>query len=244
MKCAACGASNPAGAEWCSLCLVRFNALPETDPARSSHADGPVPFARTRSTLLVPRPVHDILEYIEPGTDDVQAVVRTLRLLDDGGERHTCFDLDDVPLFYVEPYRAVDAPAVTAFSPDGQPLATFLTGTGVDGIVAEVRDGTGAPLATMGKSHDRMALIETGGRQLGECWRQDLECGLVIEDEWGLTVFETPTILDRLAVVALPLACRALFYRHPRPRMTDDQHHAAIPLVELSFDLLGSLLSS
>lgn len=215
MKCAACGATNPAGAEWCSLCFARFGA-PADDAvehgAVAPRLDGARPFVRTRSTLLVPRPHHEVLEYVEPG-GDVQAVVRVQHLLDGGGDRYTCFDTDDMPLFYVERYGAVDEPAFSVFLPNGLPLATVLLESSGPGVVAEVRDGSAAPLATLRSGPDRLDLVETGARSLGFCWREDVVCGAAYEDQWGLTVLEEPEGFDRLAMVALPLTCRLLFTR-------------------------------
>jgi hypothetical protein len=218
MECPHCHARNPVGAQWCDLCLRRFAEpaaapppLPPPEPRVASHA-----FLRTTSTTLTRLTPGGLLMYMEPGGPP-QAVVthetihmglaeRADALLAGESQRHladryTVLDLADVPLFRVERYRAVTAPAYAVSDLDGDPIATFLT---VDHGI-EVRDGASAPVATMHRDGDRWPVVETGGDQVALCWPEELG------DRWGLTVFDRPVTLDRRALVAAPLVAWLLF---------------------------------
>ena len=240
MQCPRCGAANPDDAEWCQLCLERF--APSTPPStlppapvrrRDPQADA---FARTGSVTL--QRLHDEgpLVYLEPGglpeatvmeehvemrlaeRADALLAGESLRRLD---QRHTCVTLDGVPLFSVERYRAVTQAAFTVADADGAPLAIYLPGDAARREV-ELRDGTGAPVAAMRREHGRFNVHETGGTLIAQLWREDNDLGRVVDDRWGLTVFEEPRVLKRLALVAAPLVCWLLWYRGPRPKTAWD----------------------
>jgi hypothetical protein len=136
-------------------------------------------------------------------------------VVEEGGHL-ACHDIDGGTLFRLEQYEPA-AGALTAFSAGGEPLATYLPhGDGLD-----VRDGTSAPVATLRPergSSDNFDLVETGGRRLASCWRQDLERGDCIDEQWTLVLAGVKLPLDRLGVVALPVACLVRFGRPPRPR--------------------------
>lgn len=254
MQCPTCRASNSDDAGWCSLCFSAFPVADASDAADAAVAPvaplAPPPppppgvarsgtFARTASVTVTRLVAGGPLFYVEPGGDAV-AVITTERtggrreraealLAGDSlhrlNERHTCFDLDDTVLFYVERYRAVPELAFTVFAPAGGPLGTYLSGDDLLDREVVVRDGTSAPVATMraGKD-DRLDLFETGGGHLGFCWREDCDLTTEIDDRWGLVMLETPRALDRRAIVAAPLVCRLISRRRPRPRAWPDSH--------------------
>jgi hypothetical protein len=224
--CPACGAHNPEGAQWCERCLRRFDAVAPTTPnlAESKNA-----FIRTGSTNLTRLSARGPLVFVEPG-GDLQATVLSQRLGKGQGEslggalvardsllhlneRHTVLDTDDVPVFYVERYRAADAPAFGVYEPDGDALAVYLSG---DPFV--VRDGTGAPIARLLERKDRLELVEVGGGAIAQCWRSPLDLGWMIDELWGLTVLDEPLVLNRRALVAFPLVCRLLWSQAPRKK--------------------------
>jgi hypothetical protein len=183
-------------------------------------------FVRTGSANLTRLSARGPLVFVEPG-GDVQATVLSQRLGKGQGEslggalvardsllhlneRHTVLDTDDVPVFYVERYRAASAPAFAVYEPDGDALAVYLSDN--DFVV---RDGTGAPIARLHERKDRLELVEIGGGPIAQCWRSPLDLGWMIDDLWGLTVLEEPAVLDRRALVAFPLVCRLLWSQPP-----------------------------
>jgi hypothetical protein len=191
-------------------------------------------FRSTASVNLIPLSVGGPLVYVHPdGTPEARVIVNRLaggvsdaaRALLSGQsvhhleERHTCLDLDDIPLFYVQRYRAVDGAAFAVFRPDGDAMAAYVPYRNVFRKEVEIRDSTGAPVAAMRHSrHHRLDLFETGGSQIAVCWREDVDLGSFVDDKWGLTVFAEPRCLDRRAIVAAPLICRLLSYRGPRQK--------------------------
>jgi hypothetical protein len=144
------------------------------------------------------------------GRDRLDARVSGDRL-DGLDERHTCLDMADTPLFVVERYRAVGEASYTVTRPGGDPLATYVgTGSGL-----EVRDGTSAPVARLEPVNRRFEIIETGGDMVAFCWREPCLLGNVMDERWGLVVFDRPHVLHRLALVAAPLVCWLLWQRRP-----------------------------
>ena len=125
--------------------------------------------------------------------------------LDHLDERHTVVDAGDAPVFYVERYQASCEPAFTVFEPGGAPIGVYLS----QGMV--VRDGTSAPVARLERRGDNCDLIETDGPVLAKCIRQPLYVQWIVDDEWTLGVLANPRMLDRRAVIALPLVCRLLW---------------------------------
>jgi hypothetical protein len=240
MQCPTCRASNADDARWCTLCFDPFPvalaaaadvARPSPPPAGASRSGA---FARTASMTLTRLVAGGPLFYIEPGGGAVAVIMTehtgdgirewadallagdSLRRLD---ERHTCLDLDDGVLFYVERYRAVPELAFTVFDPEGEPLGSYVSSDGLLEREVVVRDGTSAPVATMRAGADqRLDLFETGGEHIGFCWHEDCDLITVIDDRWGLVVLDTPSGLDRRAIVAAPLVCRLISRRRPRPK--------------------------
>ena len=123
-------------------------------------------FVRTASTNLTRRSARGPLAYVEPG-GELQATVLVQHLGRSQGEglvdallsrdsllhldeRHTVVDVHDVPVFYVERYRAASSPSFVVFDPGGAPLAVYLS---EDTLV--VRDGTGAPVGSVRRGRDR-----------------------------------------------------------------------------------------
>ena len=163
MQCPTCGTSNADDAGWCTLCFAPFpvslapiarTAAPASPrPADASRSGA---FARTASMTLTRLVAGGPLFYVEPGgaavavitTQDTGDGIRawadallagdSLHRLD---ERHTCLDLDDNVLFYVERYRAVAALAFTVFDAGGAPLGTYLSGDDLFDHDVVVRDG-------------------------------------------------------------------------------------------------------
>jgi hypothetical protein len=187
-------------------------------------------FVRTASTNLTRQSARGPLAYVEPG-GELQATVLVQHFGRGQGEglldallardsllhldeRHTVVDVHDASVFYVERYQAASSPAFAVFDPGGAPLAVY---------IAEekllVRDGTGAPVARVRGSRDLLAVVETGGGLIAQCWRSPLYVQWLVDDQWSLTVLEEPKVLDRRALVALPLVCRLLWSRGvPRER--------------------------
>jgi hypothetical protein len=169
------------------------------------------------------------LEFVEPG-GDVQASVLTEKFARGQGEglvgalldrdslahldeRHTVIDIHDAVVFYVERYRAANSSFVV-FDPGGTPLAVYLAGSPV-----VVRDGTGAPVGRLSPSRDRYQFVETGGDVIGQCWREPVYVQWLVDEQWGLTVLAEPAVLERRALVAMPLVCRLLWSDgYPRER--------------------------
>jgi len=128
-------------------------------------------------------------------------------------ERHTVVDELEVPVFYVERYRAGRGASFGVYEPDGDALAVYIPD---EPFV--VRDGTGAPVARLEKRKDRLELVEVGGGVIAQCWRSPLDLGWLVDEQWGLTVLEEPVVLDRRALVAFPLVCRLLWSRPPHKK--------------------------
>ncbi|HEV3353610.1 MAG TPA: hypothetical protein VG076_11845 [Acidimicrobiales bacterium] len=219
MICPTCGARNPEGSQWCEVCLHRFGPL---RPPTPKLPESKTAFVRTASTTLTRLAARGPLVFVEPG-GDVQATVLSQRLGKGEGEslgdallahdslrhldeRHTAIDTDDVPVFYVERYRAASKPAFAVFDAAGTPLAVYLSD---DGVV--IRDGTGAPVGRLVPWKDRFQFLETGGEVLAQCWREPVYVQWLVDDQWGLTVLTEPKVFDRRALVALPLVCRLLW---------------------------------
>ena len=218
MICPACGAHNPEGSQWCERCLRRFDAAPAVKP---DVADAANAFAHTASTTLTRRSARGPLVFVEPG-GDVQASVLTEKfgrgqgeglvaaLLDRDSlshldERHTVVDVHDTVVFYVERYRAANSSFLVC-DPAGTPLAVYLTASPI-----VVRDGTGAPVGSLSPWRDRYQFVETGGDVRAQCWREEVYVQWLVDEQWGLTVLEEPKVLDRRALVAMPLVCRLLW---------------------------------
>ena len=186
--------------------------------------------------------------FVEPG-GDVQATVLSQRLGKGEGEslgdallahdslrhldeRHTAIDADDVPVFYVERYRAASKPAFAVFEPGGDALAVYMSG---DPFV--VRDGTGAPIARLQPRPDRIELVEVGGGLIAQCWQAPLDLGWLMDDQWGLTVLNEPKVLDRRGLVACPLVCRLLWSPAPRARNERGALSAGVGALDFSLEL-------
>ena len=121
-----------------------------------------------------------------------------------------CRDHDGTVLFALVPYDPVED-ALSAFTSDGAPLATYLrAGTGM-----EVRDETSAPVATLRKGLGGFELVETGGAVLARLGSADTERGGVVDDQWWVEpVPDVPRPpLPPLATVALVLAAKIMFGR-------------------------------
>jgi len=189
-------------------------------------------FARTASTTLTRQSARGPLVYVEPGSGEAQATVMEQHLASGGqglldavltgdslhhlNERHTVVEEDGGPVFYVERYRAAAGESYAVFAPDGAPLAEYLSGD-----VVELRDGTGAPVGFLRRAKDRLEIVERGASVIGQCWRQPVDLDWMVDDAWGLTVLEEPSVLDRRGLVAAPLVCR-LWWSGP-PRRQDEQ---------------------
>ncbi len=256
MDCPACEAANPDEAQWCGQCYSSLTGtVPLMAPRPCPEPSASMAFRATASVTLRPMTFGAPLVYFDPVTDQPEARVLVNKL--PGGlaaeagallsgqsahhlqERHTCFDLDDVPLFYVERYRAVDGTAFAVFEPDGDPLASYVPYGDIFSKDVELRDGTGAPVARMHSHAGRLDMVETGGPTFAFCWREPCDLGQMVDDAWGLTVFEEPAVLDRRAVVAAPLVCRLLSRRTARRK---DSNARAAPLaLELASELFGGL---
>jgi len=136
-------------------------------------------------------------------------------------ERHTVVDVHDEVVFYVERYRAANSSFVVC-DPGGTPLAVYLSGSPV-----VVRDGTGAPVGHLSPWRDRYQFEETGGDVLAQCWRQPVYVQWLVDEQWGLTVLTEPRVLDRRAIVAMPLVCRLLWSDgFPRERSESEMMRA------------------
>ncbi len=201
-------------------------------PDKAAIADSPA-FLRTISTTLTRLAAGGPLFYVEPG-GTAQAVITHQQVVMNPGDkagaliagesprhltdRFDCFDLDDTALFYVERYRATNDLAFTVCAPDALPLATYVRHNGLVHDSVDLRDGTGAPVAGMRWERHRWELIETGGGEIGFCWSQPKMLGEVVDQDWGLTLFERPDVVDRRGLLAAPVVCRLFWDPGPRAR--------------------------
>lgn len=202
MECPKCAAHNRDAAKWCSQCFASFAPLP---PAVPQHAlsGGPRPLGWTLDRDILDGP----LWYMDDRRGREAVVL-------EGDGSATCYRVsDDAVLFTLERYAAVDHPAYVVMAADGDPKATFVP---FDGTV-EVRDGTGAPVATLHPSPGGMALFETGGPMMAVCFRQPHDLGPVIDELWMFTLLHPNVVLGVEALMAVPLVCRMLFTR-PRQK--------------------------
>jgi hypothetical protein len=246
VTCPACSAQNPEGSQWCERCLRRFDAVAPVTP---NVAESKSAFVRTGSTTLTRLSARGPYVFVEPG-GTLQATVLTQRLGKGQGEslggalvardsllhlneRHTALDIDDVPVFYVERYRAAERASFGVYEPDGDALAVYLSDNPM-----VVRDGTGAPVARLHDKKDRLELVEVGGGPIAQCWRAPLDLGWVIDEQWGLTVLDEPAVLDRRALVAFPLVCRLLWSQPPHKK-----EQQTIDGVDIGVDIAASLFS-
>ena len=252
MTCIACGARNLEGSDWCARCLARFDdAVLTPEPPEAAVldvADGDVTtpaggFRRTASTTLRRLYAHGPLSYIEPG-GDLQGVIAHQKVLADDGrreDRYSCVGTDDEVQFFVEPYRAVDRPAWTVFAVDGDPLATMIAAGGVARRAMEVRDGTGAPVASLRRAGSRFDVYETSGERVAQVWRDTTAFDTVVHDEWGLTVFSEPRLLGREALAALPLVSWLVWGRSTRPRIEGPESLGAAAFAARSARAVGGM---
>ena len=153
--------------------------------------------------------------FVAPDGVPVASVVRQELVRPKGGARLTVFGPDDVEHFHVEAYPAVDRGGWGVFEPDGRPLATYVDD---DGESMVIREAASAPVASVRPMHGRWEIVETGGGSLGLCWREAQVFDEVIDERYGLVVFDRPSLLDQRALVAAPLVCWLRSYRGARPR--------------------------
>jgi hypothetical protein len=152
--------------------------------------------------------------FVKPDGEADAVVVRQTLVQPRGGARLTVFGLDDVERFHVEAYAAVDKGGWGVFEPDGRSLATYVD----DGDEMVLREAASAPVATLRPIAGRWEIVETGGASLGFCWREAQLFPEVIDERYGLTVFDHPSLLDQRALVAAPLVCWLRWYRGTRQR--------------------------
>ena len=204
MRCLWCHRDWPEGFTRCPDCFSDL-ADPETLPAPTFRHAGTNAFARSSSVSVRRLAIGGSPVFVDP-SGSIEANTRA------AGGRVACVDLDGSELFRVERYEAAER-AWSVFQPDGQPLATFLA----DGAAVLVRDGTGAPVASLQPDGpDAFDLVERGGPPMARCARADQPLGDWIDECWTLTTFTEPRALDRHALVAAPLVCWLLFARPPR----------------------------
>jgi hypothetical protein len=121
---------------------------------------------------------------------------------------------DEEPVFFVEQYRATGKASYGVFDPDGGSLATFVPEGGIVHREVLVREASSAPVATIRADHHRHVITSADGYEIGYCWREFSSFGSdEDEDVWGLRILEEPDLLDRRALVAMPLVCQLLAYR-------------------------------
>ena len=152
--------------------------------------------------------------FVSPDGRVELAVLRQDVVHPKGGARLTVVDLDDVEQFHVEAYAAVDRGGWGVFEPDGRPLATYVD----DGESTVIREAASAPVASLRAIGSRWEIVETGGGSLGLCWREAQLFAEVIDERYGLVVFDRPSLLDRRALLAAPLVCWLRWYPGSRPR--------------------------
>jgi hypothetical protein len=152
--------------------------------------------------------------FVTPDGAAESVVVRQTLADTRDGARLTVFDLDDHEQFHVEAYAAVDKGGWGVFEPDGRALATYVD----DGEEMVLREAASAPVATLRPIAGRWEIVELGGASLGFCWREAQLFADVIDERYGLVVFDRPSLLDPRALVAAPLVCWLRHYRGARPR--------------------------
>jgi hypothetical protein len=221
------------GYRLCPQCSARLDPEDGVDGAPEYRPATQEPFTRTSTFVLRRLSVGGSIVFQghegrieanvvpERGEDDRAPLVASGA----GRARLTCVDLDGDDLFSLETYDAADK-AFTARSPDGAPMATYLS----QGTLLEpellVRDGTSAPVATLRPKPgglETFTLVETGGDRLAVCWREDLVLGQAIDERWCVSLYDDAPPLPRLAIVALPLVCLILFGRPARAIPQEDR---------------------
>jgi hypothetical protein len=131
--------------------------------------------------------------------------------------RRRCIALDGTPVFDVDDYDAAVGGSVVVTDPADadRPLATYV----VEGVLlpaVSVRDDASAPVARLTGSDSLLHLRETGGSDVAVVERRRMQLpGCWVDDRWELRVARELPTLDRRALVAVLLLCRALFSLPP-----------------------------
>jgi hypothetical protein len=198
----------------CPICLAELHpdagaaladAFAEGRPAH--RAAGERPFSRHAPVTVRRLHANSALVYLTAGLLIEANVVERRRGFD-------CVDIAGPTLFGLRHYDALEDPALVATDADGDPLAVFVMRTDA-GRRLDVRDETSAPCARLEPRPGGFDLIETGGGRLAACDPEDIvyDDGWV-DDSWTLTpIDEKPSPLQPFALLALPLAAKALLGR-------------------------------
>jgi hypothetical protein len=183
--------------------------LPEGDPdvrrSQPVRPAGTTPFSTGQMFT-----VHQLSpggSIVYTGADGMVEASVVLERRGDGRERLSCESVAGAAVFRLASYDAAEVGFVCT-APDDLPLGSYV----VQGAELAVRDGTGAPVATLkARVGDRCSLVETGGGIVAQCQRYDVR-------RWSVALIdEAFKSLDRRALVALPLVALHLDERAQGP---------------------------
>ena len=127
------------------------------------------------------------------------------------------------PMFTIRRYRAADHPSYDVVADDGGVLATFFCDGGVIHQHVIVRDDAAAPVAAVTVHHHVHELRMLHGDRVASCNRVRDPLGNDTSDEvWHLHVEPDTDLMDRRALVAMPLVCHLMAFpkRHIDPDCT------------------------
>ncbi|MFN2607650.1 MAG: hypothetical protein ABR511_07090 [Acidimicrobiales bacterium] len=113
-------------------------------------------------------------------------------------------------VFSVERYLPAEHPSYAVFDPAGEPLGVYACRGGMVRRDVVVREAGSAPVAVIHVSHHRHVITETGGEEVGWCWRAFSGVGGDENEVWGLQVERRPELLDSRALLAAPLVCHLM----------------------------------
>jgi hypothetical protein len=199
---------------WCGVetrrtfarCIECGRNLERKDPPLWVVPAGTEPFAETADCSLRRRRHDGALWYA--GFDGLLAA----EVVHGGDGSYRCVALDGTVLFAARPYGPGGPESVVVTDPgDGdRPLGAHVVDRAVPPVIS-VRDETSAPVGRLTGGDSSLVLTETGGGVVAtvERRRVDLPDGWV-DDEWVLDATRDLPTLDRRALVAVLLVCRAL----------------------------------
>jgi hypothetical protein len=190
---------------WCGVetrrtfarCIECGRNLDRKDPPLWVVPAGTVPFADTADCSLRRRRHDGALWYA--GFDGLFAATMV------GGR---CVALDGTVLFATHPYGPGGPESIAVTDPDDgdRPLGAHVVERAVPPVI-EVRDETSAPVGRLTGG----TLTETGGGVVATVVRRRVELpDRWVDDEWVLDATRDLPTLDRRALVAVLLVCRAL----------------------------------
>src|SRR3954447_20949711 len=167
MRCLTCHRDWPEEYRWCPQCLEGLlrDGDPDVRRPRLVRDAGSPPFST--GTHFIVHQLSPGGSIVYTGPDGMLEANVVLMRRGDGHERLTCVSQSGDTVFYMAVYEA-RAGALSCMAADDLPLASYVL---QDGDI-DVRDGTGAPVATLYRVNHR--LVETGGQAVALCTREDV----------------------------------------------------------------------